>query len=364
MTRNFPPAVTRGWRAVVRVLRSPLPGFRSTPLEQQSSLFEVQGPSPALQRPLDDLSSVLFPSPCRVCGDPLLRSGFAPVCANCIAHVRPQDDALSPCSNHRRRNTLCGRCGEHLGFESWLPAEQQVCEMCRLAPPPFVRAVAFAVYQDELRAMLHLLKYDRIRAVATPLGAMLAQAIAATIAGMELETAREMIVVAVPLFATRERQRGFNQTVLMCDVALQLLRRRAHDPSAASGAISDLASWRTAGVEASRTLGWPLKADHRLLERCRETESQFRLTPSERRANLRGAFETPHPEAVRGKHILLLDDIFTTGSTARECASTLLLAGALSVRVATLSRAQPEGTTMWDTASFAASVRGDGIAPH
>lgn len=291
LTLDIPPPGTRGWRAVVRVLRSPL-----------------------LRTPFHDLASVLLPSPCRVCGDPLLHVSLSPVCDTCLARILPQT------------TSLCVRCGENLGFESWRPKAQQVCELCRLAPPPFVRAVAYAVYQDELRRMLHLLKYERVRAVGAPLGRMLA----ITIADLEATAPREMTVVAVPLFASRERQRGYNQTVLIADAALALL--------------------------AKAIPGWKLTADHALLVRQRATESQFRLSPTARRTNLRGAFTAPHPERVAGKDILLVDDIYTTGSTARECTRTLLRAGANSVIVATLSRAQADTYTTWEQDSFSASV--------
>lgn len=313
MTLEVPPPETRGWRAVVRVLRSPL--------------HPLQGPLRAAQIPLQDIASVLFPSPCRVCGEPLLRADFSPVCDLCIARIRPQQDNTRP-----QQDNLCDRCGEHLGFhfQGFGPpggADRKTCALCRLAPPPFARAVAHAVYQDELREMLHLLKYDRVRAVAVPLGRMLAE----RMAQMESDSPRAMTVVAVPLFPARQRERGFNQTILMCDVALRILRRNAPD--------------------------WNLRPGHSLLERIRATESQFRLTPAARHANLSGAFAAPEPARVQGKHVLLVDDIFTTGATARECAATLLRAGALSVNVATLARAQTDVAAMWDAGSFAASSR-------
>src|ERR1700744_2486291 len=79
-----------------------------------------------------------------------------------------------------------------------------------------------------------------------------------------------------------------------------------------------------------------------LLVRQRATESQAGLTPHERRANVRGAFFVPHPHAVEGRDVLLIDDIYTTGATARACSSALRRAGARTVWVATVARAQKQ----------------------
>jgi adenine/guanine phosphoribosyltransferase-like PRPP-binding protein len=79
-----------------------------------------------------------------------------------------------------------------------------------------------------------------------------------------------------------------------------------------------------------------------LLRRQRATKSQAGLNPHERRANVRGAFFVPRPEVVRGRNVLLIDDIYTTGATARASSSALRKAGAATVWVATVARAQRE----------------------
>jgi len=191
------------------------------------------------------------------------------------------------------------------------------CSACRLAAPGFAWAVAYGVYEDELREMVHLLKYDRVRGLAEPLGAMLAEAMLM----LEADAGRELMVVSVPLYPARERQRGYNQTVLLADAAVLRLKRLRPE--------------------------WKLTAAHGAMRRTRDTENQFALAPRQRRANLRGAFEVSGD--VTGREVLLVDDILTTGATARECARVLRRAGARTVWVATLARAQRvDAVAMWD----------------
>jgi ComF family protein len=263
---------------------------------------------------VDDLVTTVFPTDCRACGGPLLRADLSPVCDQCIDNVQKQS------------MTLCGRCGEALDMEGvrfagQFPVEGLLCSPCRMAPPEFERAVAYAVYQDELREMVHLLKYERMSSMARPLGRMLARAIEM----IETETGKDLLVVAVPLFPSKERERGYNQAVLLSDAAL--------------------AELKTSRPE------WRLQAAHGVIRRVKDTRSQFELTPKGRRRNLQGAFSVADPSALNGREVLLVDDIYTTGATARACSRILRQAGASKVWVATVSRAQPDMVAAWDAAS-------------
>jgi predicted amidophosphoribosyltransferase len=93
---------------------------------------------------------------------------------------------------------------------------------------------------------------------------------------------------------------------------------------------------------------WGLHLETGLLKRVRITVSQAGLTTHQRRQNLRSAFFAPHPKLLAGRDVLLMDDIYTTGATARACSRVLKNAGARSVRVATVARAQREGVAFWE----------------
>lgn len=268
----------------------------------------LQRPARVARAVFDDLVTTIFPSDCRICSEPLVRADGSPVCRSCIAVVIPQQSGL------------CRICGEALEVDDLRFASQfaegLLCDPCRQVPPAFEQARAYSVYRNELREIVHLLKYERMPSLAAPLGAMLAR----TIAQLK-HTGEEALVIAVPLFPAKERQRGYNQAALIADAAISQMKRT--HPT------------------------WRLKAAHHAIRRVKDTESQFGLTPSGRRKNLRGAFAVPDSEKVRGRAVILVDDIYTTGATARGCADVLRRAGAEKVFVATVSRAQPEMVALW-----------------
>ena len=241
------------------------------------------------------LFTVLFPSDCRLCGALLQNVSRLPVCDSCL-------DAME-----RMRVPVCGICGERLQAQE-LAAAERLCGACRMEQPPFVRAVAYGSYSDGLRELIQLLKYQGVRPAAGVLGRMLSEAL--------LELSEDFgdsapIVIPVPLHAAKLRQRGFNQSELIARAALK--------------------NFRVHGTER-------LALQPALLVRARETQSQTGLSAEQRRANVRGAFRVPEPTAIAGKDIVIVDDVFTTGTTLRECARVLRRAGAARVMVATVAR--------------------------
>jgi ComF family protein len=261
---------------------------------------------------LDDVVLTAFPSDCRICSTPLLRSTILPICDACRAAVLPQTGVFCRC------------CGEALDidmesarFAAHMLTEGLLCRYCRSSAPEFERAVAYTVYENEVREMIHLLKYERMGGVAKLLGSRLADAIV-TLRGA---AASELDVVAVPLFKAKQRGRGYNQSELLAEAAVRQLRERVPE--------------------------WKLRCVDGVLKRQRDTQSQFELNPTGRRRNMKGAFEVGATRLRPGAEVLLVDDIYTTGATARECAKVLRRAGASRVWVATLARAQTPQVALW-----------------
>jgi ComF family protein len=161
-----------------------------------------------------------------------------------------------------------------------------------------------------MKEAIHALKYDGLYAAAPRLGEMLATAISQ----LSTEAPLEMLVVPVPLHKSKHVQRGFNQARVLAMHALKSLAKTHPE--------------------------WHLRLAASSLVRLRATDSQAGLTPRMRRMNVRGAFKVSDPTVVSKRHVLIVDDILTTGATARAVSKALRDAGAASVWVVTLARAR------------------------
>jgi competence protein ComFC len=227
--------------------------------------------------------SLIYPACCEGCGAEVEHPRYlCERCATGAARIEPPFCAVcsEPFRGAMSGGFTCGNCAErefHFGC-----------------------AVARYRSRGVVRDFIHRFKYFREFRLRHPLACWAAEA-------LEDERIRERRVdglVPVPLFGTRKRPREFNQA----EVIARLVGRRAGIPV------------------------WDC------LERTRNTMSQVSHDRKMRMENLRNAFRMRQSAGVRGRHLVLVDDVLTTGSTLDECASVLLKGGAASVRAITVAR--------------------------
>jgi len=193
-----------------------------------------------------------------------------------------------------RRNAWCSSCLHEL----WQPRQ---LDLTAGGMRHVTDCRVLTGYGGAVRTLLHGLKFQRRRGDAAPLAWLVSMADAAELAGLPLT---DGIAVPVPLSALRLEQRGFNQVELI------------------------FAKWAR-----QQGMVWMDNA----LTRHRHTAPQWELDRSQRQQNINGAFICNAPEKIRHRHILLVDDIVTTGSTLEQCACVLYQAGAVSVQALCLA---------------------------
>jgi ComF family protein len=227
---------------------------------------------------LQALLELLYPPACLACARVLpARAFFCETCDTALERLPPK---------------RCRTCAEPGDFP------RATCPRCRASPPPFSRAWAPFAHEGPLARAIHRFKYEDHPELAAPLAALLAEE------SRDFLSQAPPLVLALPLHPRRYRERQYDQAQLL---AGELAR----------------ATGRTAPVG--------------LLTRARETQRQVGLSESERARNVAGAFSAS--PAVAGQALLLVDDVLTTGATARAAATALRAAGASRVEVLTLARA-------------------------
>lgn len=244
-------------------------------------------------RSLGTLLDLIFPPICVVCERGLtgksdkreMRFAGYGLCEGCLDEM---PWLTSP---------YCPRCSKPIPSPT-TPIHR--CGDCISRPPPFDSARSLLVYQEELFPLIHRMKYAPKPWMARFFGFLMGEVLAEDIEALGLHG-----IIPIPLHLKRLRQRGFNQAYLMAR-----------------------------GV--ARRLGIQVMTG--LLIRERWTEPQVGLSRRLRERNVRGAFRALEPTEIRGKRWLLVDDVYTTGSTLREAAKVLRKASAAEVHVLTLAR--------------------------
>ena len=247
---------------------------------------------PSFAECLDSLVDWLYPPRCRACSESIQGRDREYFCSTCW----PQIQLVT--------HPFCTICGRPFPDSS---GDDHVCGVCLARTPQYARAHSWACYPREeatehpLRQVIQKFKYGRRVALGKPLGRLMAR-------GCEefLLTCKAETIIPVPLHPRRLRWRGFNQSVLL---ARQI----------------------------GRAYNLPLECF--ALYRKRDTPPQTQLPEEERRQNMHGAFGLSGKTAVKGKSLLLVDDVYTSGATVNECSRVLKQSGAREVFVLTLARA-------------------------
>lgn len=237
----------------------------------------------------DLINSILhwiYPVDCTVCGGPAEDRRLPSICRPCWNSIGPIE------------GPVCPRCGRPFNSPlALMHSPSHVCGSCRERPPIFDQALSPYRYEGALEQAIRLFKYRGRANLAYPL-ADLALVWMDRIPTVDL-------VIPVPLHPSRLRKREYNQALLLAD-------------------------------RIARRLSLPLSYDH--LVRVRATRPQTELDRADRAGNVRRAFAVQQPAYLEGQRVLLVDDVFTTGATANECARTLRRAGVRSIAVLTLAR--------------------------
>lgn len=231
-----------------------------------------------------------YPRHCYHCGEPLHRTRSHVLCRACFADL----------SARRIRGHVCALCGLSLAGE---PAPGTLCMMCRAERRHLDMARAFLPYASPASSVIRHFKFEGEYF----LGPRFLRGLL-KLGWLPLEMADTDAVLAVPLHPRRRRERGYDQAYLLARVLAAELR---------------------------------CKLLRGALVRTRYTSQQALLPASKRWDNVRGAFAVRKPEKVRGRRLLLADDVMTSGTTADECAKVLKKAGAAQVKVLTLARTTP-----------------------
>ncbi len=231
------------------------------------------------------LLELIFPSNiyCISCGRPILPHELYSLCKSCLETLIWVD------------GRTCEKCGKIL--QDW--HKDVLCFDCGRTPHGFTRGFSCVQYGDKERTIIRRLKYQGKGYIARKLADIMKERIL-------LENLTIHYIIPVPMFRKKEQHRGYNQAALLAE-----------------------------NLAGSLQIPW----DRKMLVRIRDTEPMNQLSPEERRANMTGAFSVK-PEAaplIAGRSILLIDDIFTTGSTADACASALIAQGAGQVYLLTFA---------------------------
>ncbi len=229
---------------------------------------------------------IFFPSECELCSRLLDRPGEKIVCRSCLQSLKP------------RRTSFCLCCGKFFDDSG----EPHFCRDCVMENPSFSVHRSCGQYIGRLKDIIILFKYRGYRTLGKDLAVFALHTL-----GREESLWWDLDgLVPVPLFPKKEKQRGFNQAAVL---ARELAERKN------------------------------IEVFDKSLIKKKNTPPQTSLEAVARHQNLKGAFAVVSNRGIEEKTLLLIDDVYTTGSTIRECTLALMKAGAREVRALTIAQA-------------------------
>jgi competence protein ComFC len=229
---------------------------------------------------------IFFPSFCRLCSALLEFPREKVICRSCLKSITPH------------KSSYCLSCGRF--FETY--GEPHLCQDCLKDSPPFSIHRSCAQYKGKLKDIILLYKYRYLRV----LGKDLAYFIHRSLGREERLWGGVEAIIPVPLHPKKRRQRGFNQAQVIAKCLAELT-----------------------GIEL---------VEKRLIK-TKNVPPQTSLESKDRKKNVLGAFRVVKEEAIKDRVVLLVDDVYTTGATIKECSFALREAGVKEVRAVTLARA-------------------------
>jgi competence protein ComFC len=242
----------------------------------------------AIQNTFTGLLDILYPRHCFACNKNLHEEENIYICKTCLENIKKTEPKR------------CNKCGLELG--PGITSSKKGCPECENANLRFERSFFVSDYKGPLKDLIHQYKYKKHECLAKPLGDLLINLLSHKDIIPEID-----IVVPVPLHWKKKLERGFNQSEL---IAKRICKK----------------------------LSLPISINN--LCRIKNTLSQTQLLRTQRQKNVSGAFKVKQPKVLFRKHVLLVDDVLTTGITASECARNLKSAGAKKVHFLAIARAK------------------------
>lgn len=234
------------------------------------------------------LLDMILPPLCHICREGSTAESKSNICQPCLIDIEPM------------AGPLCGLCGRGFaGGDATEVTNRRLCGECIIQPPPFDRAISAIAYTGPIRKAIYRFKYNGDTRLAGTLASLMQTPLSA------LNYASIDIIMPIPLHRKRLTERGFNQSLLL------------------AAALSK----KTGST-----------VDYKSLRRVRHTTPQVELNARAREMNVKGAFELSGGLCLKDKTVLIVDDVYTTGSTIRECAKILKKEGARVIAL-TLARA-------------------------